>query len=128
LLDTIGELSAVYEFATVVFVGGSLVPKGGHNIIEPAAFARPLLVGSYPENFRQIISDFAQASALVQVNAKQENVAQAFEQQVIDLLSESQQAQAMGARALDILLNNRGAADCALAAIQNLLNDANVKQ
>lgn len=128
LLDTIGELSAAYEFATVVFVGGSLVPKGGHNIIEPAAFARPVLVGSHTENFRQIISDFAQANAVVQINAKQENLALAFAQQVIYLLTESQQAHAMGKRALDILLKNRGAADCALAAIQKILNDADIKQ
>jgi 3-deoxy-D-manno-octulosonic-acid transferase len=128
LLDTIGELSAVYEFATVVFVGGSLVPKGGHNIIEPAAFAKPIVVGSHTENFRQVISDFAQADAIVQVSAGEQDVARAFAQQVIHLLTESEQAEAMGKRALDILLKNRGAADCALAAIQKILLDAKAKQ
>jgi len=128
LLDTIGELTAAYEFAGVVFVGGSLVPKGGHNIIEPAAFAKPILVGSHTENFRQIISDFAHADAIVQIRAKEDDSAQAFAQQVIYLLTENEQAQAMGKRALDILLKNRGAADCALAAIQKILSDANVKQ
>jgi 3-deoxy-D-manno-octulosonic-acid transferase len=126
LLDTIGELTAAYEFATVVFVGGSLVPKGGHNIIEPAAFAKPVLVGSHTENFRQIISDFAQADAIIQINAK-EDAAQTFAQQVIHLLTATEQAQAMGKRAQDILLKNRGAADCALATIQAILSDVNVK-
>jgi 3-deoxy-D-manno-octulosonic-acid transferase len=121
LLDSIGELSAAYEFAAVVFVGGSLVPRGGHNIIEPAAFARPILVGSHTENFRQIISDFLQADAIVQISAAEPDLALAFAGRVIELLTESQQAEAMGRRGLDILLKNRGAADCALAAIQGIL-------
>jgi 3-deoxy-D-manno-octulosonic-acid transferase len=128
LLDTIGELPAAYQFAAVVFVGGSLVPKGGHNIIEPAAFARPIVVGSHTENFRQIISDFAQADAIVQVSAGEQDVARAFAQRVITLLIEGEQAEAMGKRALDILLKNRGAADCALAAMQKILPDARAKQ
>jgi 3-deoxy-D-manno-octulosonic-acid transferase len=121
-------LSAAYRFASVVFVGGSLVPKGGHNIIEPAAFAKPIIVGSHTENFRQIISDFAQADAIVQVPAKAADTAQAFAQQVIDLLMQSKDAQAMGKRALNILLKNRGAADCAVAAIHKILPDAKAKQ
>src|SRR6185295_8350290 len=64
LLDTIGELAALYRFAAVVFVGGSLVPRGGHNIIEPAAFAKPIIVGKHTGNFPQIVSDFAEAGAL----------------------------------------------------------------
>ena len=69
LLDTIGELAAVYRFAAVVFVGGSLVPRGGHNIIEPALYAKPIIVGPHTENFRQIVSDFSRADALVQVSS-----------------------------------------------------------
>jgi 3-deoxy-D-manno-octulosonic-acid transferase len=127
LLDTIGELVAAYEFAAVVFVGGSLVPKGGHNILEPAAFAKPILVGSHTENFRQIISDFAQAQAIVQINAREENLSKAFAGQVIRLMTESEEAQAMGKRALNMLLDNRGATDCALLAIEKVLNDAKSK-
>ena len=53
----------MYQFAAVVFVGGSLVPRGGHNIIEPAAFAKPIIVGKHTGNFRQIVSDFARRPA-----------------------------------------------------------------
>jgi 3-deoxy-D-manno-octulosonic-acid transferase len=128
LLDTIGELVAAYEFAAVVFVGGSLVPKGGHNIIEPAAFAKPIIVGAHTENFRQIISDFAQADAMVQISAKEVDAAKALAQQVIRLLTESEEAQAMGRRARDILLNNRGATDCTLRALQKVMSDTKSKQ
>jgi len=69
LLDTVGELALVYRFAAVVFVGGSLVRSGGHNIIEPAAFAKPIVVGPHTENFRQIISDFAKDDAVVQTDS-----------------------------------------------------------
>jgi 3-deoxy-D-manno-octulosonic-acid transferase len=64
LLDTIGELAAVYELATAAFVGGSLVPRGGHNILEPARFGKPIFVGPYTQNFRDIIATFSQAKAV----------------------------------------------------------------
>src|SRR5262249_43261958 len=72
LLDSIGELGAVYEFATVAFVGGSLVPKGGHNIVEPAGFAKPIIVGPHTDNFKQIVSDFRAENALVQLSEQQD--------------------------------------------------------
>ena len=114
LLDTIGELASAYRFAGVVFVGGSLVPRGGHNIIEPAVFAKPIVVGPHTENFRQIVADFAEAEAVVQVPATGEDVAGAL----IRLLADRQEAQAMGARARQILLMNRGATRCTVAAIR----------
>jgi len=117
LLDTIGELAAVYCFASIVFVGGSLVPRGGHNIIEPAAFARPIIVGPHTENFRQIVADFAEADAVVQVPATGEDMVGAFTQALIRLLTDNQAAQAMGVRARQILLMNRGATRCTVAAI-----------
>jgi 3-deoxy-D-manno-octulosonic-acid transferase len=64
LLDTIGELSAVYALGSVAFVGGSLVPRGGHNILEPAEYGAAILVGLHTENFRQIVSLFDRAGAL----------------------------------------------------------------
>lgn len=64
LLDSIGELAAVYELATAAFVGGSLVPRGGHNILEPARFGKPIFVGPYTQNFRDIIAIFSQADAV----------------------------------------------------------------
>ena len=64
LLDTIGELSAIYALGSVAFVGGSLLPRGGHNILEPAQQGCAILVGPHTENFRQIVSLFDRAGAL----------------------------------------------------------------
>ena len=58
LIDSIGELAALYSLADVAFVGGSLVPRGGHNIIEPALHGAPIIVGHHTENFRDIVSLF----------------------------------------------------------------------
>jgi 3-deoxy-D-manno-octulosonic-acid transferase len=64
LLDTIGELAGLYQFADIAFVGGSLVPRGGHNVLEAAQFGVPILVGPHTENFRDIIDIFQHADAL----------------------------------------------------------------
>lgn len=116
LLDTIGELASIYRFAAVVFVGGSLVPRGGHNIIEPAAFAKPILVGPHTENFRQIVSDFERARAIVRVCDL------TLTHELIRLLSDRLRANALGERARNILLANQGATDCTTRAIKKLLD------
>lgn len=115
LLDTIGELALVYRFATVVFVGGSLVPRGGHNVIEPAAFAKPIIVGPHTENFRQIVSEFARAAALVQVGPE------ALAVELIRLLADPNEAHAMGQRAKSILKANCGATECVIQEIKKAL-------
>jgi 3-deoxy-D-manno-octulosonic-acid transferase len=121
LLDTIGELAALYRYAAVVFVGGSLVPRGGHNIIEPAVYSKPIIIGPYTENFRKIVSDFAHADALVQVSATGEGASSGFTREIIRLLADREYAVAMGARAHDILSESRGATDCIIAAIKLVL-------
>ena len=63
LLDSIGELGAIYQLATVAYVGGTLVPTGGHNILEPAYFARPIVIGPHMENFQEIADRFLQGQA-----------------------------------------------------------------
>jgi 3-deoxy-D-manno-octulosonic-acid transferase len=65
LWDTMGELAALYAFADIVVMGGSWAPCGGHNPIEPAAWAKPVVVGPHMENFREILADFAERQALV---------------------------------------------------------------
>lgn len=115
LLDSIGELAAVYRFASVVFVGGSLAPTGGHNIIEPAAYAKPIIVGPHTFNFRQIISDFRAADALTEVESNE------LAEALIHLLTNSDEAQASGERAQAIIERNRGATLCALAAIEEAI-------
>jgi 3-deoxy-D-manno-octulosonic-acid transferase len=121
LLDSIGELTSVYKFAAVAFVGGSLVPRGGHNIIEPAASAKPIIVGPHTENFRQIISDFARDCAVVQLSVAGEESADSLAYWLIRLLSDCGEARAMGERARDILLRSRGATECTVAAIEEIM-------
>jgi len=120
LLDTIGELASIYRFAAVVFVGGSLVKRGGHNIIEPAAFAKPVIVGPHTDNFRQIIIDFARGDALVQISDAG-NLLNNLTRELIRLLTDREQAAAIGERARGILRRNRGATDCTVAAITSCL-------
>jgi 3-deoxy-D-manno-octulosonic-acid transferase len=121
LLDTIGELASVYRYAAVVFVGGSLVQRGGHNIIEPAAYAKPIIVGPHTENFRQIVSDFARADALIQIGASGNHAVDELTRELTRLLSESEHARAMGERGREILLRNRGATDCTVAMIREVV-------
>ena len=67
ILDTIGELAQLYQVATAVFVGGSLVDAGGHNILEPAVFGKPIVFGPHMENFAEIARTFLDNGAAVQV-------------------------------------------------------------
>ncbi len=78
LLDTIGELGAVYALGSVAFVGGSLVPRGGHNILEPAQRGAAILVGPHTENFRDIIRLFDRAGALRIVRPEPQALADAL--------------------------------------------------
>ena len=64
LVDSIGELAALYSLATVAFVGGSLVPRGGHNILEPALYGVPIVIGNHYENFRDVVNFFAGRNAV----------------------------------------------------------------
>src|SRR5437899_1635588 len=63
LLDTIGELAALFQYATVVFIGGSLVPTGGHNVLEPARQSKPIVFGPHMENFRDMVRLFLETNA-----------------------------------------------------------------
>jgi 3-deoxy-D-manno-octulosonic-acid transferase len=123
LLDSIGELASVYRFGAVVFVGGSLVPRGGHNIIEPAVTARPIVVGPYTDNFRQIVSDFLAAKAVVQILiGDKATLADELARTMIHLLRDKRDAGQIGSRAQEILVRNRGAVDRTIAAIAPLLH------
>jgi 3-deoxy-D-manno-octulosonic-acid transferase len=122
LLDSIGELARIYRFASIVFVGGSLVPRGGHNIIEPAAFAKPILVGPYTYNFMQVIKDFADAGALVRIDARDRTAqVEALSSECVRLLTDSRAAAAVGARARKILESNRGATERTMTALRSTI-------
>ena len=68
LLDSIGELAGLFERATVVFMGGTLPQRGGHNILEPAYFGKPVIVGPHMENFAEIVQEFSAADAVVKID------------------------------------------------------------
>ena len=72
VLDTIGELAQLYQVATAVFVGGSLVDQGGHNILEPAVFGKPIVFGPHMQNFAEIADTFLDNGAAVQVRSARE--------------------------------------------------------
>ena len=104
LLDTIGELRAVYGIADAVFIGGSLEPMGGHNPLEPAAFAKVPVFGRSMDNFREISATLLEAGAAVQVNsAAQLGTAWA------DLLGNAERRAQMGLAAREIVERSRGA-------------------
>ena len=83
ILDTIGELAAAYQFATVVFVGGTLIPHGGQSIMEPALYAKPIVVGPSMKNFPGIIDDFRERGGVAQIAAT-ETDKEAQKQQLTD--------------------------------------------
>ena len=113
LVDTTGELRNFYAVASVIFVGKSLTQHGGQNIIEPAACAKPVLVGPNMENFESIVPDFLAARALVQVSD-----AAGLRAAAARLLQDPAEAQAMGARAAAVVSGKSGALH---ATVQQLL-------
>jgi 3-deoxy-D-manno-octulosonic-acid transferase len=115
LLDTIGELASVYSLASVAFVGGSLVPAGGHNPLEPAQFRVPIVMGSSFENFRAITEDLL-AHQAVRIAAQED-----FAVTLIELLQNSDAASAMGERAKQVFDQQAGATERCVAALRELL-------
>lgn len=116
VLDTIGELARVYQVATVVFVGGSLIDAGGHNILEPAVFGKPILFGPHMQNFAEIADTFVTNGAAWQVRSDRE-----LEEAVIAALTDPVGRARLGAAARALLEANRGARDKSLAVIAELL-------
>jgi 3-deoxy-D-manno-octulosonic-acid transferase len=119
LLDSIGELGSVYGLATVAFVGGSLVAAGGHNPLEPAQMAVPVVMGPHYENFRDAVELLRGVDALRVV--KRENVSEA----IAALLADSEVAAAMGARGKKVFQEQAGATERAVEAVVRLLAEGN---
>ena len=116
LLDTLGELQGLYAAATLVFVGGSLVPIGGHNVLEPAALARPVLFGPYMDNFHEISRLLLESGGACQVSG-----AEGLFTEIGGLLSDPERCGEMGRRAREVVLAHRGAVEENLALIRTLL-------
>jgi 3-deoxy-D-manno-octulosonic-acid transferase len=115
LVDTIGELASLYTLADVAFVGGSLVPRGGHNIIEPAQHGVPIIVGNHTENFRDIVSLFQSKDAVRIVGPAE------FPLVLMELLSNDSERVALGRRGAETLRLQMGATEKTVKALEKLL-------
>lgn len=110
MLDSIGELRAVYPLAEVVFVGGSVAPVGGHNILEPALDARAVVTGAHTSNFKAIVETFLEHDALVQLpDAEGAEASRELAHALRQLLEDDARRLSAGARARAVLEQNRGA-------------------
>jgi 3-deoxy-D-manno-octulosonic-acid transferase len=116
IIDTIGELAQIYQLATAVFVGGSLVPAGGHNILEPAMFGKSIVFGPHMDNFAEIAEAFLSSEAAVQVQSGAE-----LEEAVLSLVGDPVRRARLGAAARALVEANRGAKDRTLAVVTELL-------
>jgi 3-deoxy-D-manno-octulosonic-acid transferase len=115
LLDTIGELAALYALADIAFVGGSLVPRGGHNIIEPAWHGVAIVVGNHTENFRDIVSLFQGRDAVRIVGPAELPLV------FLDLLANETERKALGRRAAETMRSQIGATARTVGELQELL-------
>ena len=116
ILDSMGELAHLFQVATVVFVGGSLVAQGGHNILEPAVHGKPIVFGPHMENFAEISATFLQNQAAIQVPD-----AASLVDVVARLMSDSVERARLGAAARALVEANRGAKVRTLDAIAEIL-------
>ena len=116
LLDTIGELATLYAVGTVVFVGGSFAPIGGHNVLEPAAHRKAILFGPHMHNFHQIAAALLEAGGALQVQTPD-----ALGAAVIGLLQDPERRQALGEAAYQVLTQNQGAIARNVRLIEELL-------
>jgi 3-deoxy-D-manno-octulosonic-acid transferase len=122
LLDSIGELRAVYPLAVVVFVGGSVAPVGGHNILEPALAARPVVTGAHTSNFKAIVETFLEHDALVQLpGAGGADAARELARELRKLLGDEARRLRAGESARAVLEQNRGATARTVELLGSLL-------
>ncbi|MBA3355886.1 MAG: 3-deoxy-D-manno-octulosonic acid transferase [Pyrinomonadaceae bacterium] len=122
LLDTIGELPAIYSLAAVVFVGGSIANKGGHNIVEPAAVSAAIVTGAHTHNFDSIVTVFAENQAMIQLPFLSEGQAGSALGSVFrELLADKQRRRELGQRAKHLVEQNQGATERTLDLLASLL-------
>lgn len=123
LLDTIGELPAVYTLAEVVFVGGSIVDRGGHNVLEPAAAGTAIVTGAHTHNFHAIMSLMEQAGAIVQLPAVEgDAVVKELGETLAKLLDSPSARAELARRAKQLVTDNQGAAERTIQLIAPLLS------
>lgn len=121
LVDSIGELAALYGLADIAFVGGSLVPKGGHNIIEPAQHGVAIVVGNHTENFRDIVGLFQSRDAVRIVGPAELPLT------LMELLVNDSERAALGERAAETMRSQTGATRRTVEALEKLIIDRRVQ-
>ena len=118
VLDTIGELGRLYALAELVFIGGSLVPHGGHNILEPAAHGKPIIVGPHMFNFKDTYALFSGRDACATVLDGRE-----LSLKILEILTNRALAQCMGQEAAAIVVENQGAAARTVENLRQILSE-----
>lgn len=116
LIDTIGELGRIYAIGDVVYVGGSFSDTGGHNVLEPAAHAKPILVGPSMQNFKDSYALLSKVKACKMVNNQAE-----LTQEFLDILDNEERRKQMGAASLQVIMDNRGADVKSIYYLKDLL-------
>src|SRR5262249_31953411 len=117
LLDSMGELAALYALADLVFIGGSLVQTGGHNPLEPALYRKAVLFGPCMTNFQEVATDFVRQGAAVQVQ-NQDALAEKF----VELYEDRALREKIGERGFQIVTGNRGATERIVRRIEEVLS------
>jgi 3-deoxy-D-manno-octulosonic-acid transferase len=118
LVDSIGELASLYGLGDLAFVGGSLVPRGGHNILEPALHRVPIVVGPHTENFRDVVTLFQRNDAVRIVECG------ALSQTILALLADQTEREEIGRRAAETANAQKGAMQITVQALEQLLEEA----
>ena len=123
LLDTIGELPATYSLAQIAFVGGSIIKKGGHNVLEPASVGTAVVTGAHTDNFKDIVNLMKEANAIVQLPELEGAAASAELARVFDeLLANDSKREELGRRAKQMVTDNQGATDRTIKLITPLFS------
>lgn len=123
LLDTIGELAKLYRRGTIIFIGGSLVPVGGHNVLEPAVYKKPVLFGPHMDNFSAIAKTLIEHNGAIQVQDGTDLGIQAAR-----LLRDAQLREAMGENAFQAVAENTGALKKSMDVIKNIIERQGVQR
>lgn len=117
LIDTIGELGRIYAIGDVVFVGGSFSNTGGHNVLEPAAHAKPILVGPSMQNFKDSYALLSKVKACKMVNNTTE-----LTNEFLDIMKNDERRKAMGEASMQVIRENRGADVRSIMYLKDLLD------
>jgi len=123
VIDTVGELGQIYSIGDVIYVGGSLVTHGGHNILEPAAHGKAIIVGHHMENFKDTHALFKNRDACVTVNSPEELV-----EETKKLFDDPERRKQLEEETLNIVKENRGAARKSAVLLRKILTDYEAKE